>query len=155
MRTKKLLTGRSLRLLHTLYEKSLPITSYTITLKQSELAEELGITRQALNVHLQRLRKLGYIRTGRGFIDITEKGLNMLGVYTNPAFIFIKVAPKSRSQAYEKIAALPTQRAFRVTGDIDAILIVERDKLDETLKKLASVNGIKETKSYITIQTLK
>ena len=144
-----------MRLLQTLYEKSSPITNYTITLKQSELAEELGITRQALNVHLQRLRKLGYIRTGRGFIDITEKGLNLLGIAVNPAFIFIKVTPKNRAQAYEKIAALPAQRAFRVTGDIDVILVVERDKLDETLKKLASVNGIKETKSYVTIQTLR
>jgi DNA-binding Lrp family transcriptional regulator len=124
-------------------------------LKQSELAEELGITRQALNVHLRRLRDLGYIRTGRGFIDITERGLTLLGVTVNPAFIFIKVTPKSREQAYEKMSTLPAQRIFRVTGDIDAILIVEGDKLDETLKKLAAINGIKETKSYVTIKALK
>jgi DNA-binding Lrp family transcriptional regulator len=155
MRKQKPLTGRSLRLLHTLFEKSLPTTNYTVSLKQSELAEELGITRQALNVHLRRLRDLGYIRTGRGFIDITERGLTLLGVTVNPAFIFIKVTPKSREQAYEKMSTLPAQRIFRVTGDIDAILIVEGDKLDETLKKLAAINGIKETKSYVTIKALK
>jgi hypothetical protein len=38
---------------------------------------------------------------------------------------------------------------------MDAILLVEREKLDEALKKLASIDGIQDTKSYVTIQTLK
>jgi len=42
-----------------------------------------------------------------------------------------------------------------VTGDMDAIIQVEREKLDEALKRIASLDGIEGTKSYITIQTLK
>jgi len=38
---------------------------------------------------------------------------------------------------------------------MDAILIVERERLDKALRNLASVEGIQDTKSYITIQTLK
>jgi hypothetical protein len=38
---------------------------------------------------------------------------------------------------------------------MDAVLQVEREKLDEALKQLASVEGIQDTKSYITIQTLR
>ena len=155
MRTRENLTGRSLRLLRMLYEKGSPVTNYTIELKQSELAKELGITRQALNVHLRRLRNLEYIRTGRGFIDVTEKGLNTLGVSVNPAFVLLKIAPKYRTQAYKEIETLATQRAFRVAGDFDIVLIVEREKLDEVLKKIAEINGVKETKSYVTIQTLR
>lgn len=148
-------TGRPLRLLHRLYSKGKPTTTYSIKVKQSELAKQLGISRQALNVHLRKLRDYGYIRTGRGFIDVTERGLNFIGATANPAFVFIKVSPLRRADAYRKLLEIPIQRVFRVTGDMDAILLVEREKLDDTLKKLAGIDGIQDTRSYITIQTLK
>jgi len=138
-----------------LYEKGKPVTTYTIQVKQSELANQLGISRQALNVHLRKLRDQGHIRTGRGFIDITEKGLIILGVSANPVFVFIKVSPLKRGEVYQKIVGFPVQRVFRVTGDMDAILVAEREKLNEALKKLALVEGIQDTKSYVSIQTLK
>jgi len=124
-------------------------------MKQSELAKKLEISRQALNVHLRKLRDEGYIRTGRGFINVTEKGLSVLGISPNPAFVFIKVSPLKRREAYKEIVKFPVQRIFRVAGDMDAILIVEREKLDEALRKLAFVEGIQDTKSYVAIQTIK
>ena len=78
-KTREIPSGRSLRLLRMLLQKGKPATVYTIRIKQSELAKQLGISRQALNVHLRKLRDLGCVRTGRGFIDITEEGLNILG----------------------------------------------------------------------------
>jgi len=138
-----------------LYEQGRPVTTYTLDVKQSELAKQLNISRQALNVHLRKLRNEGCIRTGRGFIDVTEKGLNMLGISANPAFIFVKVSPLKRVGVYQTIVTLPIQRVFRVVGDMDALLVVEREKLDEALKNLASVDGIQDTRSYVTIQTLK
>jgi DNA-binding Lrp family transcriptional regulator len=153
--TTEIPTGKPLKLLHILYKKGKPITTYTITLKQSELAEELKISRQALNVHLRKLKNHGYIRTGRGFIDVTEKGLNLLGISANPAFVFIKVSPLRREEAYKQLLKFPIERIFRVTGDMDAILVVEQEKLDKALKKLATLEGIQDTKSYVTIQTLK
>lgn len=149
------LTRRSAQLLRMLYEKGKYMSTYTLILKQDELAKQLGISRQALNVHLRKLRVLKYIRTGRGFIDVTEKGLNILGVSSVPAFVFIKVSPLRRNYAYEKVRELTALRAFRITGDVDAVLIVEREKLDETLKKLSSIDGIQDTKSYVTIETIK
>ena len=148
-------TGKPLRLLHMLYARGKPTTTYTLLIKQSELAKQLDISRQALNVHLRKLRDQGHIRTGRGFIDVTEKGLAVLGISVNPAFVFIKVSPLKRSDVYKQIMQFAVQRIFRVTGDMDAILQVEREKLDEALKQLASIEGIQDTKSYITIQTLK
>jgi DNA-binding Lrp family transcriptional regulator len=138
-----------------LYEQGRSATIYTLEMKQNELAKQLNISRQALNVHLRKLRDGGFIRTGRGFIDVTEKGLNMLGVSANPAFVFVKVSPLKRVGVYQTIVTLPIQRVFRVVGDMDAIIVVEREKLDEALKGLASVDGIQDTRSYVTIQTLK
>jgi DNA-binding Lrp family transcriptional regulator len=153
--TTEIPTGKPLKLLHMLYQKGKPATTYTIKLKQSELAQQLNISRQALNVHLRKLRDGGHIRTGRGFIDVTEKGLKTLGISVDPAFVFVKVSPLQRGEAYRQLSKLPIERIFRVTGDMDAILMIEQGKLDETLKKLAAVEGIQDTKSYVTIQTLK
>ena len=153
--TKEVPSGRPFRLLRMMYTQGSPVTIYTIQIKQSELAKQLEISRQALNVHLRKLRDLGCIRTGRGFIDVTEEGLNALGVAVNPAFIFIKISPLRREEAYQEMSNFPIQRIFRVAGDMDAVLLVEQENLDETLRKLALLEGIKETKSYVTIQTLK
>jgi len=149
------LTRRSMQLLRMLYEKGKSTNTYTLRVKQEELAKQLGISRQALNVHLRKLRDLNYIRTGRGFIDVTEKGLTVLGIASTPAFVFLKVSPHKRMYAYEKIKELTLQRAFRIAGDVDALLIVNREKLDEVLKKLSSIDGIQDTKSYVTIEAIR
>jgi DNA-binding Lrp family transcriptional regulator len=138
-----------------LYDKGRSTSTYTLHLKQDELASILGISRQALNVHLRKLRELNYIRTGRGFIDVTEKGLTALGLSSTPAFILVKVSPLKRSYAYDKIKELTVQRAFRIAGDVDALVLVEREKLDEALKRLSTIDGIQDTKSYIAIETLR
>jgi DNA-binding Lrp family transcriptional regulator len=137
------------------YDKGKSTSTYTLHLKQDELASKLDISRQALNVHLRKLRELNYIRTGRGFIDVTEKGLTALGLSSTPAFILVKVSPLKRSYAYDKIKELAVQRAFRIAGDVDALVVVEREKLDEALKRLSTIDGIQDTKSYIAIETLR
>jgi len=131
------------------------MTTFSIQTRQSELAKELGITRQALNVHLRKLRDENYIRTGRGFIDITERGLRVLGLSANPTFVFIKVSPQKRSDAYDAISKLPIQRVFRVAGDMDLVIIVDRDKLDEVLRQISQIEGVEDTRSYMTIEAMK
>jgi len=149
------LTRRSMQLLRMLYERGESTSTYTLRLKQDELAKQLGISRQALNVHLRKLRDLRYIRTGRGFIDVTDRGLSALGISSTPAFILIKVSPLKRSYVYEKVKELAVQRAFRIAGDVDALAVVDREKLDEVLKKLSSIDGVQDTKSYVTIEAIR
>jgi DNA-binding Lrp family transcriptional regulator len=149
------LTKRSVQLLKTLYQKGKYTNTYTLRVKQDELSEQLGISRQALNVHLRKLKNTGYIRTGRGFIDVTEKGLSALGVSTTPAFILLKVSPVRRIHVYERIKEIGVTRAFRIAGELDCLIIVERENLDEMLKKLYSIEGIEDTRSYVTIETIK
>jgi DNA-binding Lrp family transcriptional regulator len=141
--------------LRTLYEKGKSTTTYTLHIKQDELSTQLGISRQALNVHLRKLKNRGYIRTGRGFVDVTEKGLSALGVSTTPAFILLKVSPVKRIQVYEKIKEIPVSKIFRIAGEVDALITVERENLDKILKKLYEIEGVKDTRSYVTIETIK
>jgi len=144
-----------MQLLQMLYEKGKATNIYSLRMKQNDLAKQLGISRQALNVHLRKLRNLNYIRTGRGFIDVTEKGLNALGISSNPAFVFIKVSPRKRGEVYKKIKQLAIQRAFRIAGDVDALIMVESMKLDEILSELSYIEGVKDTKSYVAIESIK
>lgn len=151
----EVLTRRSMQILRILYDKGRYRNIYSLPIKQKDLAKQLGISRQALNVHLRKLRELDYVRTGRGFIDVTENGLDALGASSTPAFVFIKVSPHERGRVYRKIRRLNIQRAFRVAGDVDALLTVERSKLDDVLSKLSSIKGIKDTKSYLAIEPIK
>ncbi len=149
------LTKRSVQLLKTLYKKGTSTSSYTLRVKQDELSQQLGISRQALNVHLRKLKNTGYIRTGRGFIDVTVKGLTALGVSTAPAFILLKIEPAKRIKVYERIKELAVNNAFRIAGEVDALVIVERENLDEVLKTLYAIEGIEDTRSCVTIETIK
>lgn len=155
MTSDNILTSRPMRLLRMLYETGKVVTVYTLHVKQNDLAARLGISRQALNVHLRKLRDQGFIRTGRGFIDVTEKGLGLLGISANPAFVFLKISPLKRKEAYDRIFQFPIQRVYRIAGDMDAILVIEHEKVDEALKMLASVEGVLDTRTYIAIQTLR
>lgn len=149
------LTKRSVQLLRKLFEKARFTTNYTLSAKQDELSTQLGISRQAYNVHLRRLKNRGYIRTGRGFIEITETGLSALGISSTPAFILIRVSPAKRVEVYEKLTKIAVLQAFRVAGEVDSLIVIESENLDDILKQLCDMDGVQETRSYVTIETLK
>ncbi len=151
---KNSLTNRQLKLLKKLYEEGKPLEVHTVEKTQDELANELGITRQALSNHLKVLKELGYIRTGRGFIDLTEKALELLGEKKGDVFIFVKIEPTKRKQVYENIRKLKVKRIYRVTGDIDLIIEADKSRLDEILEEIASLDGVKETITHVVLEVL-
>ncbi|MEZ0345432.1 MAG: Lrp/AsnC family transcriptional regulator [Infirmifilum sp.] len=128
---------------------------YTVKETQNKIAKELGITRQALNMHLKRLRELGLIRTGRGFIDLTEKAEQVLSGQSGTALITLKLEPQKRLNLYSVLRELPLERMYRVTGDIDVVIQVSQHLLDEVLNKINMLDGVRETRTYIVIETLK
>jgi len=150
------LTEKQLTILKYLLENSQGMEIFIVNKSQSELAKELGITRQALNVHLRKLREEGLIKTGRGFIMLTEKALEILGMRSAEVFVLVKVEPRARNQTYARIVkTLPVEKVYRVTGEIDLIVIVNQSKLDEFLKQISRIEGVKETVTHVVIETLK
>lgn len=149
------LTEKSIRILRKLFESSEGTTVFTVKKTQSEIAKELNITRQALNVHLRKLKKGGLIRTGRGFIDITKDALQVLGLGTSDAFVFLKVEPNKREEVYKKIKELPATKIYRVTGEIDLIVLVPQTHLSQFLEKVTTIDGIRSTSSHVIVSTLK
>jgi len=149
------LTSRQLKLLKKLYSEGRRIEVHTVEKTQDELAEELGITRQALSNHLKVLKESGYIRTGRGFIDITEKGLSILGERRGNVFVFVRVEPTKRRQVYEAVKGMKNiKRIYRVTGDIDLVIETDKGHLDEILEEISELEGVKETITHVVLEVL-
>ena len=149
------LTDKQIQILQYLLKKAQPLKVYTVHINQDELAKELGMTRQALTVHLKKLRDFNLIRTGREFIDITEKALKLLRMSTSEAIVLVKVHPKYRTMIYEKIKEFPIEKAYRVAGEYDLIIITREAMLNDLLKVLANLEGVEDTKTFVTIEVLK
>ncbi|MGC9179557.1 MAG: Lrp/AsnC ligand binding domain-containing protein [Vulcanisaeta sp.] len=149
------LTERQLQVLQYLLKKAVPLKVYTVYADQDELARELGMTRQALSVHLKKLKDFGLIRTGREFVDVTDKALRVLRMSSNEAIILVKVQPRYRTIIYEKIKELPIEKAYRVSGDYDIILITREVNVNDILRVLSMMEGIEDTKTFISLETLR
>jgi len=153
MNNESKVTSRQMDLLRKLYQEGKTIEVHTVEKTQDEIADELGITRQALSNHLKTLKELGYIRTGRGFIDLTDKALEFLGEKKGDVFIFVRIEPTKRKQVYESIRKLKIKRIHRVTGDIDLIVEADKTRLDEILEEVASLDGVRETITHVVLET--
>ncbi|GAB6943871.1 Lrp/AsnC ligand binding domain-containing protein [Vulcanisaeta sp. JCM 14467] len=149
------LTERQLQVLQYLLKKAVPLKVYTVYADQDELARELGMTRQALSVHLKKLKDFGLIRTGREFVDVTDKALKVLRMSSNEAIILVKVQPRYRTIIYEKVKELPIEKAYRVSGDYDLILITREVNVNDILRVLSMMEGIEDTKTFISLETLR
>jgi DNA-binding Lrp family transcriptional regulator len=144
-------TSKPLQILELLLQSGHRKTVYSVSLGQAELAKGLQITRQALNLHFKRLRESGLVQVGRGFINVTEEGLEAIGYRRDPVIVTVKILPQKRSEAIRKINELPATEIFTVAGDVDVVLIVEQDRLDPILEALSHIDGVAETRSLVSI----
>ena len=62
--------------------------------------------------------------------------------------MFVMAPPIQRAQVYQQIGDLPVRKAYRVTGDVDAILILASGELDEVLSALLKIYGDKAPHGY-------
>lgn len=146
------LTERQQDILLKLYKDSSLKKVATIDKNQNELAEEFGITRQALSNHLKVLKEKGFLKTGRGFIDLSDKALDFLRAGGEEAFIFVKIEPVKRNKAFEKIGKLDVLRCSLVTGSIDVIVMVEKGKVQKILDKVSEIDGVIETNTHMILK---
>ncbi len=148
------LTERQLSILRKLFSEGRVMRVRRVQKTQTALAEEFGITRQALSTHLRGMRELELLNAGRGFIDLSEKAGRVLGEPPTQAFVFVKIEPKKRRNVYKEIMSLDVLQAFRVTGDVDLIIVVDRQKLDKVLKSLSGIDGVKGTSAHLVLSPL-
>jgi DNA-binding Lrp family transcriptional regulator len=147
----RFLTRKSSQLLKMLWNNGTRHTVYSFYANQKDIARKWNVTRQALSIHFRRLRESGMVQIGRGFINVTEEGLRAIGYNSNPVIVMVRISPNKRLEVFPKIITLPVAEVFRVTGEVDLVLILDQDKLDQTLAMLASIDGVVETKSLVSI----
>jgi len=148
------LTKSEYRLLAFLKERALAEYVYSVDMKQAELAKKLGISRQALSVKLRPLIERGYVRTGRGFVDLTEKSMSALGYYGKPAYILVKIEPGKRETLYRALKLGDINKISRVAGDVDLILEVDGTEAAKVLDRISTFEGVVETKTYFTLEMI-
>ncbi len=139
-------------MLRKLYESARSLKVHSTQKTQSQLAAELGISRQALSLHLRELREHGLIRTGRGFIDLTDKALAEIGRFGEEAFVLLRVKPRYRDEAYCRLRSLPAERVYRVAGEYDVIAVVPAARLREFLDGASRLRGVEATASHVVIE---
>ncbi|CCC81538.1 Lrp/AsnC family transcriptional regulator [Thermoproteus tenax] len=149
------LTDRQVQILQHLLQRAQPMRVYTVYGDQDEIARELGMTRQALAIHLKRLKELGLVRTGREFVDVTEKAVKFLKGQSNDVIVLVKVEPKYRDKVYDFSKKLPIEKALRLAGEYDLAVITQETVLDKVLDALNNMEGVKETKTFISIGAIK
>jgi len=52
------------------------------------------------------------------------------------------------------VGKLKVKKACRVAGNVDLILEVDKAKLEEVLDEVASLDGVKETRTHVILGTL-
>jgi len=149
------LTRKSLHVLRLLCDSGNRKTVLTSELTQPELARKLRVTRQALSIHVKRLTESGFIQVGRGFVNVTEKGLKAVGYHRNPVILIVRVTPQNQLEALEKIRKIPASQIFRVAGDADFALLIEQGNLDQVLGTLYAIEGVLETKTLIATEIIR
>jgi DNA-binding Lrp family transcriptional regulator len=149
------LTKKSLKVLRLLCEGGTPATVLASNITQQELARKLHVTRQALSVHMTRLAEAGFVQVGRGFVNVTENGLNATGYRQNPVILTVRVTPQNQREAFEKIKRIHCAEIFRVAGDADFVLVMEQRDLDKVLQDLYAIQGTLKTKSFIATETVR
>ncbi len=151
----KPMTRKTSQLLEMLLREGSQKIVYTFNASQADLAQKLSITRQALSVHLRRLRRLGLIQVGRGFLNVTEAGLKATGHNTNPIVLMVRLHPKNRLEAFGKVRELPVTSILRVTGEWDLVIMSGQESLDQILEALSKIEGVQETRALVTIEVMK
>ncbi len=146
------MSEKQLQVLRKLYEGARSLKVHSTHRTQAELAAELGISRQALSAHLRELREQGLIRTGRGFIDLTDKALAEIGKFGEEAFVLLKVKPAYREATYRRLRSLPAERVYRVAGEYDVIAVVPASRLREFLDAASKLKGVEATASHVVIE---
>lgn len=98
---------------------------------------------------------MGLVQVGRGFVNLTNEAEMILGHDTNTVIVEVRISPQKCPDAIRSIIDLPAMTILRVAGDYDIVLIVQRHELDKVLALLSAIDGVLETKSLVSIETLK
>jgi Lrp/AsnC family leucine-responsive transcriptional regulator len=119
------------------------------------IARNIGVSRQTVAKKLEQLRTFELINSFVPRLNPEKFGL------TTRAYIFMREDPRSeiRSQNEQIIKSFPQVAEFhRIFGEYDSlikVLVGNNKELTEFVKKLHSLEGVRETETFIVHSTIK
>ncbi len=118
-----------------------------------DIAEKLGVAEGTIYNHVSKLEEKGIIKRFMADIDFTKLGYDLI------VAIGVMVEGGSLPQIEENIGKSPNVTAvYDVTGEYDAIVIArfsERSELNDFVKGLLSIAGVKRTNTMMILNVMK
>jgi Lrp/AsnC family leucine-responsive transcriptional regulator len=119
------------------------------------IARNIGFTRQTVAKKLEQLRTSGLISSFAPRLNHEKFGLNI------QAYVFMREDPRSelRNKNEKTIKGFQQVAEFhRIFGKYDSllkVLVENNEELTEFVKKLHSLEGVRETETFIVHSTIK
>lgn len=119
------------------------------------IARNIGVTRQTVAKKLELLRNSELISSFAPRLNPVKFGLK------TQAYVFMREDPKSeiRSQNEQTIKSFHQVSEFhRIFGEYDSlikVLVANNEELTDFVKKLHSLEGVRETETFIVHSTIK
>jgi DNA-binding Lrp family transcriptional regulator len=128
-------------------EKLLAALAANSSTPTSQLARRFRIARSTVQARIERLEREGIIA---GYTVRLGQALTLRRIR---ATVLVQAEPRATAQILQRLKAMPeVELAHTTTGRVDLILQIAAETtrdLDETLDRLGSIPGIRDTESLI------
>jgi DNA-binding MarR family transcriptional regulator len=135
------LSERQKEILRFLEKRSKKKVVYAADVSFDEVSRMFNMTRQGMTKHFQTLKKEGFVRVGRGFVDLCEKGKR----YTearDTLFYILKVSLEKKSEIIAAIRNLKFRRGEIGEEGNELFLQIDPEYASDFLKYLEAFEGV-------------
>lgn len=140
------LSERQKEILRFLEKKSQKRRIYATEVSFDEVSKTFNMTRQGMTKHFQTLKKEGFVRVGRGFIDLCEKGKCYLDAPKESVYFILEVKPSKKSEIMAVIKDLKFKRGDLEEEGTEIFIQVDPEYREDFLKYLDAFDGVVSVK---------
>ncbi|MEM2214180.1 MAG: Lrp/AsnC family transcriptional regulator [Candidatus Nezhaarchaeales archaeon] len=119
----------------------------------SKIASSVGVSEATVHLRVQKLKKLGVIKSFRAIVDPVKVGKGLT------AIVLVRADPVKYKEALKKVASMEdVYEVYDVTGEYYAVLKIrasDRDSLAKIIDKIGEIEGITSTQTMVVLRTIK
>jgi len=142
MYKKVFLSEKQKEILRFLEKRSQRKRIYATDVSFDEISATFHMTRQGMNKHFQTLKKEGFVRVGRGFIDLCEKGKRFLDAPEEDACFIIEVKPNKKAEVVAAIKNLKFRRGELGEEGGEIFMQAEKEYTQDVIRYLQAFDGV-------------
>jgi DNA-binding MarR family transcriptional regulator len=136
------LSKRQEEILKFLEKRSKKKVVYAADVSFDEVSKIFNMTRQGMTKHFQTLKKNGFVRVGRGFVDLCEKGKRYTEAH-DTLFYILEVSLEKKSEIIAAIRNLKFRKGEIGEEGNELFLQIDPEYASDFLKYLEAFEGIR------------